>query len=147
MGPTKPSAREPHLAALDAFVGVAAQQQAGAQQLRLHLDAGALVRVQPVAALRVQPAGRRRRPLVQPCRRGPEVAVEPQARAAGSATSCAASPGRPGPCAARSPLRAVERRGVAWLRGALAEEAQARAALQGRARPVTVHQVPQVRTR
>lgn len=136
-------AREPHLAALDALVGAAAQKQAGAQQLRFHLDAGALVRVQPVAALGVQPARRRRRPLVQPCRRGPEVAVEPQARATGSA----ASPRRPGARAARRPLRAVQRRGVARLRGALAEEAQAGAALQGRARPVVLHQVPQIRTR
>lgn len=128
-GPTKPGAREPHLAALDALVGAAAQQQAGAQQFRLHLDASALVRVQPVAALRVQPSSRRRRPLVQPCRRGPEVAVQPQARAARSAASCAACPRRPGPRTARSPLGAVERRRVAWLRGALAEEAQAGAAL------------------
>lgn len=75
-GPAKLGARKPHLAALDALVGAAAQQQAGAQQLGLHLDAGALVRVQPVAALRVQPARRSRRPLVQPCRRGPKVAVE-----------------------------------------------------------------------
>lgn len=97
--------------------------------------------MQPVAALRVQPA--RRRPLVQSCRRGPEVAVEPQARAA----SGAAAPGRPDPRAARSPLRAVQRRGVAWLRAALAEEAQAGAALHGRARPVAPHEVAQVGAR
>lgn len=76
-GRAKPGAREPHLAALDALVGAAAQQQAGAQQLRLHLDASAFVRVQPMAALRVQPSRRRRLPLVQPCGRGPEIAVEP----------------------------------------------------------------------
>lgn len=98
-----------------------------------------------MAALRVQSAGGR--PLVQSCRRGPEVAEEPQARAAGSSASCAASPGRPGPRAARSSLRAVQRRGMAWLRGALAEEAQAGATLQGRARPVALHQVPQIGTR
>lgn len=101
--------------------------------------------MQPVAALRVQSAGGR--PLVQSCRRGPEVAEEPQARAAGSSASCAASPGRPGPRAARSSLRAVQGRGMAWLRGALAEEAQAGATLQGRARPVALHQVPQIGTR
>lgn len=144
-GPVKPGAWEPHLAALDALVGAAAQQQAGAQQLRLHLDARAFVAEQPVAALRVQSAGGR--PLVQSCRRGPEVAEEPQARAAGSSTSCAASPGRPGPRAASRSLRAVQGRGMAWLRGALAEEAQAGAALQGRARPVALHQVPQIGTR
>lgn len=146
-GLVRPGAREPHLTALDALVGAAAQQQAGAQQLGLHLDASALVCAQLVAALRVQPGGRCMGSLVQSCRRGPEVAVEPQARATRGATGRAAAPWCPGPRAACSPLRPKQRCRVTWLRSALAEEAKFGATLQGRARPVALNQVSQVRTR
>lgn len=149
-GLTRPGAREPHLAAFDAFVGAAAQQQAGAQQLRLHLDAHALVRVDLVAAIVVQPAGCCARPFVHPGRRrSPEVSVEPQARAAGgSSCGAAAAPGWPPTGSARGRLRAVQRGRVSRLGGAaLAEEAQAGAALQGGALPIALHQVPQVRPR
>lgn len=143
----RPGAREPHLAALDAFVGAAAQQQAGAQQLGLHLDSHTLVRVQLVAAILVQPACGCARPLEQPGRRRREVAVEPQAPSAGGAAGCSAAPRLSRTRSARSLLRAVARGRAAGLRAALAEEAQASAALQRAALPVALHQVPQVRPR
>nr|XP_008525693.1 PREDICTED: uncharacterized protein LOC103555709 [Equus przewalskii] len=93
-------AREPHLAALDALVGAAAQKQAGAQQLRFHLDAGALVRAEGLSFVQ-----RRAHRLLRGC--GGTSRSGLRRRGGGRLAGSAVGPPRPPALVGRSLLQAT----------------------------------------